>query len=112
MELKNIKEIILYSENIINNVSIELNNLAQHFGYQSFKDIQCRMDSNFVNKIKDYLLNNKLDFFNSIEIKEVDMNKKWTIIYDNTSLNSSSFKENIAYINSYQQDYHCFDLEV
>lgn len=116
MELTNIKEIILYSENIINNSAIELNNLAQHFGYQSFKDIKCRMDINFINKIKDYLLNNKIDTFNKdIEVKEINTNKKWTIIYDNiyiTEKDNHIFKENIAYLNSYQQDYNYIDLGI
>ena len=116
MEIKNIKEIILYSENIINNSAIELNNLAQNFGYQSFKDIQCRMDINFINKIKDYLLNNKINCFDKhIEVKEINTNKKWTIIYNNVYLaekDNRIFKENIAYLNNYQQDYNYIDLGI
>ena len=114
MELKNIKEIILYSENIMNNN--ELISLAKYFGYNSLKDIQCRMDINFINLIKDYLSNedNIASFKRDVEVKEIDINKKWTIIYNKASVDGGKyiFKENIAYLNSYQQDYNCLNLEV
>ena len=52
---------------------------------------------------------------NNAEVKEINTNKKWTIIYDNiyiTEKDNHIFKENIAYLNSYQQDYNYIDLGI
>ena len=113
MKLKNIKEIILYSDNIVDNLKIELNKIANSFGYNNFKDIQCRMDKGFINVIKKYMSNDLTDHFNNyIEIKEICTDNRWAIIHDSIYLenNTPLFKENIAYLNIYQQDFNSFEI--
>ena len=113
MELKNIKEIILYSDNIIHNLKIELNKIANTFGYNDFKDIQCRMDNKFINVIKNHLSNDLTGYLNNyVEIKEIHADNRWAIIHESISLgnNKHLFKENIAYLNSYQQDFKTLEI--
>lgn len=113
MELKNIKEIILYSDNIMDNFKIELNKIANSFGYNNFKDIQCRMDNEFINVIKKCISKDLTGYLNNcIEIKEICTDNRWAIIHDSIFLgnNTHLFKENIAYLNSYQQDFKTLEI--
>lgn len=110
MELKNVKEIVLYSDDIGNNN--KLNDLAKYFGYKSFKEIGCRMDINFIKFIKTELSSDKNNSFSKhIEVKKIDTDKKWTIIYNRDEV-GRVFKENIAYINCYQQEYNHIHLGI
>ena len=112
--MENLKEIVLYSENITNSLKDDLISFANKIGYANIKDIHCRMDNRFIEFVKEYIqINEDVDINSFIEIKRVDINKKWTIIYKSKYIkeNSSTLKENIAYLNNYYQEYNYLQFQ-
>lgn len=120
--MKNLKEVVLYSEDF--KAQDNLISFAKELGFNSIKDISCRMNEKFINFIKEHLekyegdgickdINKKVGLSGFAYVRTVDTNKKWTIMYDSRrNIHLGDALENIAYLNLYHQENNFVEIKV
>lgn len=122
--MNNLKEIVLYSENF--KAQDSLISFAKKLGFNNIKDINCRMNKDFINFIKKHVenygdntvykgkknTNNKFGFDGIAYITHVNTEKLWTLLHDSKKdIELSDSYEGIAYLNFYQQKHNYLEID-